>query len=562
MPQLRVVIASLLLLAGHAFPVAARDVFLTIGGGYDPSGNQVSIENNAIYVQGVIAETLDGDVVHETYFSDGDDADPDLQFIDEGQKQNCPKAARIMSEVFGSADAVGLCYRNHKVPNVKGSTELAALKRRFKELGRELNAGDRLFIYVTAHGGPGAGGEQSDGYDYEYDEDEEKWVATASEDSEAVEGDIEHNTSFYLWDSEAVTAKEFNRWLDRISPDVPVVLVMVQCYAGGFANAIFHRHDPELGLAPHQRCGFFAQVHERGAAGCTPEANEADYEEYSTFFWAALGGKTRLGEKIEKPDYDGDGSTSLAEAHAYAVIESNTIDIPVRTSEALLRQYSRLGREGVVEEDEEESSAGGLLSLFSAAKPATDIAGAPEPLLDTTGPLAEFLSKTRPDQHAIIEQLVKKLELAEPVTIEAIRLKLTQATSDAAALGIAYGSASETLNDCENELEKDVCAVWPELNERFPPLAAALTGMRADEFASQVEALPSYAAWQAAKQRDTELTDELLEAQHAEARVQRLLRTIENVVYAANLPRCAPAEVVERYGKLIALEEQLLEDSD
>src|SRR5690606_7292345 len=84
-------------------------------------------------------------------------------------------------------------------------------------------------------------------------------------------------------------------------------------------------------------------VHDRPAAGCTSEAREASYQEYSTFFWAALGGKTRTGESIERPDYDGDGCTSLAEAHAYTVIESDTLDIPNCTSDQLLRRYSRLG---------------------------------------------------------------------------------------------------------------------------------------------------------------------------------------------------------------------------
>jgi hypothetical protein len=551
---------SLVICGSLTLPTVAKDVFLTIGGGYDPSGNQISLENNAIFVQQTLGKRFGEDVELETYFSDGAEPNPDLQFIDDEQRKNCPQAARLMSQVFGSADAVGLCYRNHKVPDVEGPTELAALKRRFKELGRELQAGDRLFVYVTAHGGAGEGSEDSDEYDYEYDEDEEKWVATETESDGAADNSDEFNTSFYLWDSEEVSAKDFSGWLDEIPSDVTVVLVMVQCYSGGFADAIFHRHDPELGLAPHKRCGFFAQLHDRGAAGCTPEVNEADYQEYSTFFWAALGGETRLGEEIEKPDYDEDGRTSLAEAHAYAVIESDTIDIPVRTSEALLRRYSRLGREGSAEEGAEESSAGGLFGLFGGGRKAESTEEeASQPLLDATGPITKLLPMARPDQRAIIEQLAKKLQLAEPVTVEAIRLRLTKATSDVSAASIKYSSASDTLNDCENELENDVCAMWPELSERFSPLAAELTSARADEFVKKVETLPSYTSWQAAKKRDTKLTDELLATQHIEARVQRLLRTIENVVYAENLPTCAPAEVVERYNQLIELEESTLE---
>jgi hypothetical protein len=541
-------------------PATARDVFLTIGGGYDPSGNQISLENNAIFLQQLLHEKFGDGVHHEIYFADGDDPAPDLQFIDDAQRKNCPAAARLMCEVLGSADSVGLCYRNHQVPSVKGPTELAVLRRRFRELGRELKAGDRLFVYVTGHGGPGEGENDSGNYDYEYDEEKRKWVATANQGEGSSNENEAFNTSFYLWDSEQVSAQDFNRWLDHISPDVTVVLVMVQCYAGGFADMIFHRHDPELGLAPHRRCGFFAQLHDRGAAGCTPEVNEADYQEYSTFFWAALGGKNRSGESIAKPDYDDDGQVSLAEAHAYTLIESDTIDIPVRTSEALLRRYSRLGREGRAKPDSQaKKPATGLFGLFGGKQEAiSEGTHEPQSLLDATGPLANFLAKARPDQRAILVQLTKKLELAEPVTVEAIRLKLKQAQSHGSATTMKYSSASSTLDDCERELKNDVCAIWPELEERFSPLIAELTSTRAEEFTEKVKALPSYNAWIKAKARDQELTTELLQAQRVEARVQRLLRTIENIVYAENLAKCAPADIVARYHQLIEIEEQSL----
>ena len=58
------------------------------------------------------------------------------------------------------------------------------------------------------------------------------------------------------------------------------------------------------------RCGFFATVHDRKAAGCTADIDEANYQEYSTYFFAALRGKTRTGTPITPPDYDGDGRVS------------------------------------------------------------------------------------------------------------------------------------------------------------------------------------------------------------------------------------------------------------
>ena len=93
----------------------------------------------------------------------------------------------------------------------------------------------------------------------------------------------------------ASPASEFSDWLSDFRPDVNVVLVMVQCHSGGFAHTIFEQANASQALALHARCGFFSQVHDRAAAGCTPDVDEADYQEYSSFFWAALAGRTRAG---------------------------------------------------------------------------------------------------------------------------------------------------------------------------------------------------------------------------------------------------------------------------
>ena len=114
---------------------------------------------------------------------------------------------------------------------------------------------------------------------------------------------------------------------------------MVQCYSGGFANVIFKEGDPKKGLADQTRAGFFATVHDRVVAGCTPDIREEDYREYSTRFWEALCGESRIGNKIQKPDYNLDGFTSLLEAHTYVILNSETIDLPIKTSDILLRKF-------------------------------------------------------------------------------------------------------------------------------------------------------------------------------------------------------------------------------
>ena len=127
-------------------------------------------------------------------------------------------------------------------------------------------------------------------------------------------GSDAQNPHFFLWNRQQVPVKEFVTRLDKLDPDVHVVLVMVQCYSGGFANCIFNEGDPSKGMSAANRCGFYATVHNRPAAGCTPDIDEENYEEYSSSFWAAIAGHSRTGQMVEPRDCDADGRVSFAEA--------------------------------------------------------------------------------------------------------------------------------------------------------------------------------------------------------------------------------------------------------
>ena len=295
--------------------VVAKDYFLTIGGGYDVTGNQLSLERNVLFQQSVLTSQRPDKPPYEVWFADGSDPHPDVQCRDPKFEETCPLARRILAEVLGDADSMDLVYRNNEVPSLKGPAELNRVKERFAELASEVKSGDRVIIYVAGHGGRPKRPERG--------RRENRTKQNA------------YNTLFYFWNTESVTASDFTGWLDRFPRDAQVVLVMVQCYAGGFAHTIYEHADSSAGLSPNARCGFFAQLHDRAAAGCTPDANDADYEEYSSYFWGALAGKLRVGKAVDTADYDKNGQVSFAEAHAYAIIESDTIDVPVRTSGAL-----------------------------------------------------------------------------------------------------------------------------------------------------------------------------------------------------------------------------------
>ena len=526
-------------------PTRGDDYFLTLGGGYDPSGNQASLERNVLFQQRVLREQSP-DASREIYFADGEAPERDLQVLDLDREKNCPPAQRLMTEIFGAADSVGLCYRNPEIDGLSGPSELALLKRRFRELGTKLKPGDRLIVYATGHGSGSFEG-------YEYDYEKEEWIEPDPEEVDE-SADAAFDTSLHLWNLESVDASEFARWLDRLHPEVTVVLVMVQCYSGGFSHVIFHQNDAALGLSPRPRCGFFAQVHDRPAAGCTPDALQADFMEYSTCFWTALGGKKPSGKRIDRPDFDGDGNVSFAEAHAYTVIESTTIDIPVRTSEELLRRYSRLGETPAAGEDR-ESGVGLFLKMLSMPKaPATEF-------VEAKGPLADLLAAAKPEVKAILDRLPKKLDLPASATVEQVRSALEKAERDDARAAKELGSAGKSYESALTELQDAVKAEWPELGETFTPMAAELTGPRSDEFVEFVEALPSYEAYRTAAERQESLTDEYMEIKNREAGLQRLIRIIETTVLAANLPKAASAEIVARYAQLVVLEEQGLSEA-
>ncbi|MEX2318098.1 MAG: hypothetical protein WD669_13150, partial [Pirellulales bacterium] len=529
----------------------AKDHFLTIGGGYSPSGNQVSLEKNVNFLQSVLAEKRPDQPPHDVYFADGDDDQRDVHYRDPDFETTCPPARRIMAELFGDSDSMDHVYRNHEIKNVAGPADKDLLETRFRELARELQSGDRLIVYATGHGGPasaGHGGRRRGG---------------GPRGGGRGRGNP-YNTTLYLWDNARVSASDFAGWLNDLRPDVTVVLVMVQCHAGGFAHTIFEQATASQGLAPHARCGFFAQVHDRAASGCTPDVEEADYQEYSSFFWAALAGRTRAGAKLSGVDYDRNGEVSFSEAHAYAVLASDTIDIPVRTSDALLRQYSRAegSTAGTPATETGGPRRGGRGRRAATTEepvepeqPQTPAASSdlPADLTPFAGPLSKLTAIARPDQRAILEQLPVRLGLGGAATVEDVRRRLEKANSEIDALNGQLSDATQKNTAALTKVREEVRRIWPELNSDYAPLAMSLANERADEFAPRVSGMASYRDFTSAHAAQEVVADARLDAERMEAKVQRLLRTCEDVVLAANLPKVATPEIVARYEKLVEL---------
>lgn len=487
----------------------AADYFITIGGGYRPDSNQASLEANVLFFRQVLATAHRGPRTEAIFFADGSDPQADLQYVE--PPQGAP-VTELLEELFSFGEAPGIAYRNHAIPHVSGANSPTSIRASLQHMCRSMKAGDRLFIYVTAHGGE-------------------------------AKGRNPYNTSISCWDEQSITAREFANWLNDVPTSVPVTMVMAQCYCGGFAQTIFRNLDPQQGLQPHLRIGFFAQQHDLPAAGCRPDI-END-EEYSSFFWGAMLGQTRSGKQLSDADFDGDGRVSLAEAHAQAILTSQTIDIPLRSSEVLLRTYSRIANYDLDHSTEIEAAAVATegvsdADLDSLQGTGNQIVQGVSPALQRTvwGLLEQLDIRRDDDLSEVFEQFAEQ------------RQHVQQLARDARRGGRRRSG--------RRELREEISEHWPELGEREWREAEILRSQDQAELQHAIQQLASYQRYQEnlAAREATRAAQE--KAELREVKFRRLISALESIVLAKNLPKVATPDIVAHYQKMLELEQASL----
>ncbi|MDQ2688061.1 MAG: hypothetical protein M3Y28_09370, partial [Armatimonadota bacterium] len=153
--------------------------------------------------------------------------------------------------------------------------------------------------------------------------------------------------AYNLWNDEDLTVTKLASYLDTLPTETPVTLVMVECFSGAFGNLLFENGDAQGAPIKRNLCGFFASLPSREAAGCTPEVNEANYHDFTSYFFAALSGQDRLGKPSTGADYNHDGRIGMDEAFDYTLLHDISIDTPVCTSDVFLRRYITTSNEDV-----------------------------------------------------------------------------------------------------------------------------------------------------------------------------------------------------------------------
>ncbi len=482
-------LAGALLTVGQPTRSTARaeDHFLVIGGGADPSANQVSLEKNVLLFRTLLGEKYPSGVDQDVYFSDGDDPGRDLQFYQ--PEAELPRVNLLLARVLRQTNDLGESYRTHAVTPVQGASNRANLDQWFATKGKSLKAGDRLIVYATAHGSKGP-------------------------------NDDPHNTTLMLWGHQGLPVKDLGSLLRTLPPGVKVVMVMVQCYAGGFADLALEDRPPGSEV-----CGFFATTFDRPAAGCTPDIDEENYHEYSSYFWEAIRGRTRTGQPLKRrADLDGNGRVTFAEAHAYTLLESVTVDIPVKSSDAFLRQYSRAG----------------------------------DGLRGADDPVDSLRAVAAPIDRVVIDGLSKALGLTGPDRAAQARAKAEATGQAKKKLERELRDATRRCNQAAGPIQWALFSRWPELKNRWNPRVAELLTTESDAVVQAIESHPKYAEFEKARQQLAAVEARQLDQDRIWVKCQRLVQRLESVALAANLPKVADAPTVERYRRLTAAERETI----
>ena len=284
---------------------------LIVSGGPDRDYNQYAIESNARYLESLTC----GARRQRILFADGNRASQTINTLEPPSDAEPQAAFDWMFHDLPSGENV--IYRATTLHQLDGPSTRPSITRDIRALAHEIRPGETGLLYFTGHGSPGT---------------KPVWNGKSYDNSDDYD-----NTLYCLWGDKNLSVRQLGRALRVWPASSPLMLVMVQCYSGGFGNLLFEDGDPDRPPWNRDFSGFFATSCDREASGCTSEVNERDYQDFTTHFFAALSGRTRDGRTVTGADLDGDGHVSPLEALAWANLHDQSIDVPNCTSDAYLR---------------------------------------------------------------------------------------------------------------------------------------------------------------------------------------------------------------------------------
>ncbi len=280
----------------------ATDYVWIIGGGPTLDNSQAQIELNTKWIQKLLKKHKPNAII-KVYFTDGNSPSVDIKFQD--KYHNVGNYEAIMRIYDGDSHL----YYNNTVEHIHGSTQAKFLRDDLLADFKKLKKNDSVLLIFQGHG------------------DLDKYNTA--------------NNSFKLWEDSRFSVVQLDEILNQLEKSIPVRFIFPQCYSGGFSRLIYQNSDYTAPVGDTLRCGFLAEYDFEESEGCTTSINESDYRDYSTYFFAALDGKSREGKLLTAdPDRDKDGKITLREAHFYSISQAISTDIPRSTSETYLEKWA------------------------------------------------------------------------------------------------------------------------------------------------------------------------------------------------------------------------------
>jgi hypothetical protein len=486
---------SLLFVAGHDGPTSAGLSFpqpsgklraLLVGGGPTPENNQVSIESNVRYVFRLLPPGSECSVL----FADGDRKNETVLY--EQTTEKLPANERLLALILEgpeAANSVQRKYRTPSLPQLDGAARKKDVAAAFERLQIDPRTGP-ILLYFTGHG------------------------------SRAKDGNLDNNL-YDLW-GESLSVRELARHIADLPCACPITLVMVQCYSGAFGNLLFEEGNPQGAPVERDIVGFFATIKERPAAGCTPELNEREYHDFTSYFFAALTGRDRVGRKVTGADYNRDGRVGMDEAFCYTLIHDPSIDIPVCTSDIYLR------REIAV----------------------------PDSLLFQT-PYRQVRAWATPAQRAALEAISSKLGLTGDDRGRVAYEQFLESPRPFSLRRDPRSMAQRSFFQALREARADLVARWPALEDKMSPSWAAAKA-EALKYLATPDAQQEYRALIEAERALRAAEKANQEKQLAESWQARFVRLYKSVVLAHMLREQGTPLQKRRFARLALAESRTI----
>ncbi len=481
-PGLVLLCATLLHLPGWAQAAPPIRV-LTVGGGPERELNQLSIESNVRYWN----RLLPAGIERTTLYADGSLERAIVQV--ERPPEKLSPGEELLDRIFQQTGwESAYDYQRPQLGSpLDGASSKAAIKRAFARIADEQRTQPgRLLAYFTGHG---------------------------------------DKRGFSLWGRNlALGVPELAAELNRLPPTTAVTLIMVQCHAGIFGNLLFPLAGAKPSAPERDVTAFFATLPERPAAGCTPEINEAEYHDFSSYFFAALSGSDRLGRAVTGADFDGDGVVTMHEAFCFTLMHDASIDVPVCSSDLYLMRFARLSE----------------MDAFRT-------------------PFRDLLGWASPAQRAALQAM------AAAAGTSGDDARLAGILRDTIKRDQALGKEDQSLLLREQALKTRCLRAEKILFQRWPGLARINDSARYEEVRSVATAALDREAtqplWAGLKRSSDELRDRTrayLQREIAVARSLRLLRLARTVAQTHWLRTQGAPAVLARFERILAAENQPL----